>query len=68
MIFNKQVTKYEFNRIKEKIQNNLGYWTRPEQLTKDQIKWLKDNIKQFNKEVLDKIIENSKTPDNPKSD
>jgi hypothetical protein len=68
MIFNKPVkTKDIFNKIKEKIQNQLGYYKHPRDLVKKDIDWLKKNIKQFDKKVLDKIINDSVKSDKPKS-
>ena len=67
MVFNKPVkTKDAFNKIKEKIQNKLGYYKHPKDLTKEDIGWLKKNIKQFNQEVLDKIINDSIKSDKPR--
>jgi hypothetical protein len=66
MIFNKFVkTKEAFNEMKDKITWQLGYYKHPKELTESDIKWLKENIKQFDKEVLDKVIENSVLPDKP---
>ena len=66
-IFNKSVkTKDAFNKIKDKIQSQLGYWKRPEQLTDADKKWLKENVKQFNEKILNEIIKNSITPEKPK--
>ena len=68
MIFNKSVkTKDAFLKIKEKIQNQLGYYKHPKELSKQDIEWLKTNIKQFNAKVLKAIMNNSTLPDKPKS-
>jgi len=67
MIFNKCVSKERYNELKFKIQNQLGYYKRPEQLTDEDKTWLKENIKEFDSKVLDKIIEESITPNKPKS-
>jgi hypothetical protein len=64
-VFNKQVTKGEYEKIKEKIQSHLPYYLHPKNLTKDDIAWLKKNIKQFDQKVLNRIIETSELPDNP---
>lgn len=67
MVFNKSVkTKEAYLKILEKVRNQLSYYKHPKNLTKDDIKWLKENVKQFNQKVLDKIIENSILPDKPK--
>ena len=67
MVFNKSVkTKEEFEKIRDKIGGQLGYYKHPKQLTKQDISWLKKNVKQFDQKVLDKVIENSILPDNPK--
>ena len=67
MIFNKQLKSLkEFKEIRKKITEQLGYYKHPKQLTKTDIDWLKKNIKQFDKKVLDKIIEDSIKPDKPK--
>jgi hypothetical protein len=66
MVFNKQVTKKQYEEIKEKIQSHLPYYLHPKNITKEHISWLEKNIKQFDKKVLDKIIENSMLPDKPK--
>ena len=66
MVFNKSVkTKETFNQIRDKITSKLGYYKHPKELTKEDINWLKENIEQFDQEVLDKVIENSILPDNP---
>jgi hypothetical protein len=68
MIFNKLVkTKDAFNKIKDKIQNQLGYHKHPKDLVKKDIDWLRKNIKQFDKKVLDKIINDSVKSDKPKT-
>ena len=68
MIFNKSVkTKEAFIKIRDKITSQLGYYKHPKELTESDIKWLKENIEQFDKEVLDKVIENSELPDKPKN-
>jgi len=57
MIFNKPVkTKEEYDKIKNEIHARLGYSTQPNELTEEDIEWLKENVKQFDKEVLGKII------------
>jgi len=67
MIFNKPLkTKEVWMKVKEKIQSQLGYWKHPKDLTSEDIKWLKNNIKQFDQKVLDKIIQNSIKSDKPK--
>jgi len=66
MIFNKQLTKEEYIRIKDKIQEQLGVFKHPKQLTEQDKYWLKDNIEQYDEEVLYKIIDNSVLPDKPK--
>lgn len=59
-IFNKKVTKREFERTSDKIHSYLGHWKPSEQLTKEDISWLKKNVKQFDIKVLNKIIEDSR--------
>jgi arabinogalactan endo-1,4-beta-galactosidase len=67
MVFNKSVkTKDNYDKIRNKIVSRLGYYKHPKNLTKEDIKWLKKNIKQFDKKVLDKIIQDSVLPDKPK--
>jgi hypothetical protein len=67
MVFNKSVkTKKAFLEIRDKITSQLGYYIHPKNLTKENIAWLKKNIKQFNRKVLDKIIKDSILPDKPK--
>jgi hypothetical protein len=67
MVFNKPVkTKEEFIKIRDKCASHLGYYKHPKQLTKEEIKWLEKNIEQFDRKVLDKIIEDSVLPDKPK--
>ena len=66
MIFNKPVTKYKFNETNTIIQNKLGCWKLPKQLSEIDISWLKANVKQFDQTVLDNVIERSIIPDNPK--
>jgi hypothetical protein len=67
-VFNKQVTKKEYNEIKEKIISQLGYYKHPKQLTKEDIDWLRTNIRQFDRKVLKEIVENSVLPDKPKEE
>ena len=67
MIFNKPLkTKEAYIRVKEKIQNQLECYKHPKDLTEKDIRWLKENIKQFDKKVLDKIIKDSIKSDKPK--
>ena len=64
MVFNKSVMNKEaYIKILDKVRNKLGYYKHPKNLTKEDIAWLKNNIKQFDRKVLDKIIENSILPD-----
>jgi arabinogalactan endo-1,4-beta-galactosidase len=64
MVFNKSVSdKEEYLKIVSKCYSHFGYYKHPKQLTKEDIDWLKKNIKQFDKKVLDKIIEDSILPD-----
>ena len=65
MVFNKQLSKEEYEIIRNKIREHLPYYLHPKNLTKEHIEWLKKNIKQFDKEVLDSIIKNSILPDKP---
>mgnify|MGYP001576052382 CR=1 FL=1 len=66
MIFNKSVeTKDAFIKISKKIINQLGYYKHPKDLTKDNIKWMENNIKQFDNSVLQTIIKDSIKPDKP---
>ena len=67
MIFNKPLkTKEAYTEIKEKIQNQLECYKHPKDLTEEDIRRLKENIKQFDKNVLDKIIKDSIKSDKPK--
>jgi hypothetical protein len=69
MVFNKSVkTKENFMKIREKITLQLGYYKHPKDLTKEDIKWLKKNIKQFDLKVLNQIIKDSLKTDKPKED
>ena len=69
MVFNKPVkTKKAFQEIKDRITSQLGYYKHPKNLTKKDINWLKKNIKQFDKKILDKIMTDSVLPDKPKDD
>jgi len=65
-IFNKPVKKKEYEKIREKILENLGHYLHPKNLTEKNIEWLKKNVKQFDQKVLDRIIANSILPDKPK--
>jgi hypothetical protein len=64
-VFNKQVSKEQYEKIREKIQSNLPYYLHPKNLTKENIAWLKKNVRQFDQTVLDRIIEHSVLPDKP---
>jgi tartrate dehydratase alpha subunit/fumarate hydratase class I-like protein len=66
MVFNKQLTKEEFEKVRDKIREHLPYYLHPKNLTKEHIEWLEKNIKQFDKEVLNRIIKNSELPEKPK--
>ena len=67
MIFNKQIdSKEEFNKIKYKIKKKLGQFKHPKQLTNEDKKWLKENIEQYDEQVLNEIIEKSILPDKHK--
>ena len=67
MVFNKPLGSLEaFKKVKAKIQRQMGYYKHPKKLTASDITWLKENIEQFDQEVLDKIIEKSELPDKPK--
>jgi len=67
MVFNKSVkTREAYMKIKNKIQEQLGYYKHPKDLTEQDISWLKKNVKQFDQKVLDKIIEKSIKSDKPK--
>jgi len=66
MIFNKPVKIEAYQKILDKVRNQLGYYKHPKNLTKEDIAWLKKNVKQFNQKVLDKVIVNSILPDKPK--
>ena len=66
MIFNKQVSKEEYDKIRDKIQNTLHYWVLPVNLSENDICWLKKNVKQFDQKVLADIINNSVLPYKPK--
>ena len=68
MIFNKQCTKKEYESILSKVRNQLGFYKHPKNLSKEDIAWLKKNVKQFDKKVLDKVIEDSILPDKPKEE
>ena len=64
-IFNKKVTPKEWDRTWVMVCGFLGL-THPNQLTKEQIVWLKKNVKQFDAKVLKKVVDNSILPDKPK--
>jgi hypothetical protein len=66
MVFNKQVTKEQYEEIRDKIRNGLPYYLHPKNLSKENIAWLKKNVKQFDQKVLDRIIERSILPDKPR--
>jgi hypothetical protein len=66
MVFNKQISKKEYEKIRNKIQSHLPYYLHPKNLKKKDIDWLKKNVKQFDKKILDKIIKDSILPDKPK--
>jgi len=66
MVFNKKVTEKEFENIQNKLSQHLPYYLHPKNLTKKHIAWLKKNTKQFDKIVLDKIIQKSQLPDKPR--
>lgn len=67
MVFNNPVkTRKKYDEIINKVRNQLGFYNHPKLLTKKDIDWLKRNVKQFNKKVLDKIIADSILPDKPK--
>jgi hypothetical protein len=67
MIFNKSLkTKRAWKKVKDKIVSQFGYYKHPKDLTQQDINWLKENIKQFNQKVLDKIIQDSIKSDKPK--
>jgi len=67
MVFNKSVeTKEAYLKILNKVREQLGYYKHPKNLTKEDIAWLKKNVKQFDKKVLDKIISDSILPDKSK--
>jgi hypothetical protein len=69
MVFNQSVgSKKEFIKILEKYHDGVGYYTHPKQLTKENIAWMKKNIKQFDQKVLDKIIKESILPEKPKDE
>jgi hypothetical protein len=68
MVFNKPLkTKEVYIKVRDKIQSQLEYWKHPKDLTQEDIKWLKKNIKQFDQKVLDKIMHDSIKSDNPKN-
>jgi len=67
MVFNKSVkTKKAFLEIRDKIVNKLNWYKHPKNLTKQDIDWLKKNIKQFDVKVLKQVIDKSELPDKPK--
>jgi hypothetical protein len=65
-IFNKKVSKEVFEEVKNKVGKGLPYYLHPKSLTKENIAWLKKNVKQFDQKVLNRILERSVLPDNPK--
>jgi len=68
MVFNKSVkTKENFIKIRSKIISYIGYYKHPKDLTEEDIKWLRKNIKQFDLKVLNKIIQDSIKPNNLKN-
>ena len=68
MVFNQKLSKEEYLIIINKVREHLGYYLHPKQLTKENTKWLEKNVKQFDKKILDKIINDSILPDKPKRD
>ena len=67
MVFNKQLPSEEaYKTVQYKIQEHLGEYKHPQNLTKEDIAWLKKNIIQFDQKVLDEIITNSILPDKPR--
>jgi hypothetical protein len=67
MVFNKPLqTKKAFDEIRDKIVSQFGYYKHPKNLTEQDIKWLKKNIKQFDAKVLKAVIDRSELPDKPK--
>jgi hypothetical protein len=69
MVFNKSVSdKEEYLKILGKYRSHFDHYKHPKQLTKEDISWLKKNVKQFDKKVLDKTIEDSILPDKPKKE
>lgn len=65
-VFNKPVTKEKYKEIVEKISNKMGIYKHPKKLSEEDISWLKNNIKEFDEEVLNKVIQNSILSDKPK--
>ena len=65
-VFNKKVSEKRFKEIKELLENTLPYYLHPKNLTKENKAWIKKYIKEYNESVLNKVIENSILPDNPK--
>ena len=62
-LFNKQVSKERYGEQKSKIFSHLGLYKHPSKLTDEAKKWLKNNISEYDEEVLIKVIDNSVLPD-----
>jgi hypothetical protein len=65
MVFNKQVSREQFEKILANVREHLPFYLHPKNLIEKDIAWLKKNVKQFDRKVLDKIIVNSILPDKP---
>jgi hypothetical protein len=64
-VFNKQVTREQFEKIFANVREHLPFYLHPKNLTAKDIAWLKKNVKQFDRKVLNKVIKNSHLPDKP---
>lgn len=61
MIFNQQVNEKTYDKIRGDIWEGLGFSegtiaVHPTQLNETHIRWLEDNVKQFDRKVLNKIM------------
>ena len=65
-IFNKQVSKDRYREVKVKISLYLPFNFHPEKITEEQKQWLKQNIAEYDEEVMQKIIDDGILPVRPR--
>ena len=65
-LFNKQVSKERYKKQTNKIREELGLYKHPLKLTDEDKEWLKNNISEYDEEVLSKVIDSSILPNNHK--